>query len=551
MSRTELALSFAVIALGFFWFVRIASRKQSQSWRLKTFFLGGANVGPDLTEQNTLGITFAWSGGIWFFVTLSYHFGPWVLFLQLPWCLSIFWLAYLLRRILPAARNHTIHGYLGDVYGRPTQFAGAIATSLGYFLNTGFELFWAGLMFATAVGRPELTVPVAFLLSVIGGLYCSIGGYIANAATDRPQNLLGVVALGVLAVLVPFAVDAGLVVRVCAALFAVGSLLYVTISLRTATGKVSDRTQSRLALVFGVAALIFAAILTLTRDASGVIAEPRNSLPPLSLLVGIISFQLFFNIVDMANWQQIAANGEAPASTFPHISWSLARASLYLLWFPALGGVILGTALRYVGAGIDDSAAFTHIFANTLPESSWIVRGLVFGVLFLGLLGSSLSTADSMAMSATQTLAYDIFLTARVRNALATGDELDEREIVRKARGLLILVSIGMVLVFWLMYLAYGGDVFNFQTMMYSWALTLFPSILVALYRADVARRCGWRALWSISAGVLAVTALFAVASSLEPGNPTRDWALQLMPIAALSTSGVLYSIGVLLGKGA
>src|SRR5262245_43908141 len=101
MSRLQLAVSFAVIALGFYWFVKIASRRAPDSWRLKGFFLGGANVGPDLTEQNTLGITFAWSGGIWFFVTLAYNFGPWVLALQLPWCFSIFWLAALLRRILP------------------------------------------------------------------------------------------------------------------------------------------------------------------------------------------------------------------------------------------------------------------------------------------------------------------------------------------------------------------------------------------------------------------------------------------------------------------
>ncbi len=537
LSQLQIALIFVVISTGFYWFVRIAQASSSTSWRLKSFFLGGADIGPELTEHNTLGITFAWSGGIWFFTTLAYHSGPWVLLLQLPWCFSIVWFALLFRHVIRAARDRTIHGFLGEHYGPAVRVVAAVATTLGYVVNCGFELFWAALMFSAALGRPDITVPVAMLLAVVTGFYCSIGGYASNAATDRPQNLLGVLSLGLLLALFSAAHSLPTIANAAVVMFCVGAVVYVSMHylmrFRRFAVLNTPTFQSRAAVSYAVLACVITLALVAYGFSGTSDPGPRAVLGNYgvspAILVGILGFQFFFNVIDMANWQQIAANGDAPPAKHRELKWSIIRASLYLLWFPALGGTLLGCALRSLPTNLSDDQVFSAAFGGLASTGGEVATGLVLGFLFLGFLATSLSTADSMVMSAVQTLSYDILWRRRLDEA--RGYEEREERFVSRSRALIIPLSLLMVSAFWAMYVAYQGDVFNFQAMMYAWALTLFGPAVFALRGRVVGG--GW-VLCGMLVGLASVIVMLGLALTLPTEQAdTKSWLLQLMPVIA------------------
>jgi hypothetical protein len=561
----QIVMIFAVVFVGFFWFIRIAIRQRSESWRLKTFFLGGANIGPELTEQNTIGITFAWSGGLWFYVTLAYHNGPWVVLMQIPWMFSILLLAFLFRRILPGAKNRTIHGFLAERYGWPVQKVAAVATTIGYVLIAGFEMFWASLLFAQVLGRPDLAVPTALLVALITGAYCAIGGYISNVTTDKPQNLLGVAALAGLLILMASQATLGTPLNAAITVFAIGSVIYVAVS--TLLGKVrafqSSRFQSSLALAFGFVALIVTFVLMAQGNADAVTELPVNPFKnlPLSpdLLIGLLSFLFIFNAVDMQNWQSIAANGDAQPASFPKLQWSLVRAAIYILWFPALGGMLIGCALRMLSTDLSDQTIFNAAFAQVLPHAGDIVRGLVIGVLLLGLLSTSLSTADSLVMSGVQTLTYDILWTKKLEHIhTLEHPEQEEEAFVRKARLLLIPLALLMTLVFWRLWVVYKGEVLNFQSMMYASALSLFAPVMFALFRrVNPTKRRATPVCVGVCIGmcaaIAAVLVMFIVASQLSAEDPheaqLKGWLLNLMPIVSNGISLVAYGLGSLVAR--
>jgi len=552
LSQSGLLFLFIILILGLWIFVKIAQKRQHEAGRLKTFFLGGANIGPEFTEHNTLGTTFAWSGGTWFFVTVAYSNGPWVVLLQLPWCFSIILLALWFRRILPATRNRTLHGFLASRYGAKTQALGALATSIGYIINSGFEIFWGSLLFATSLSRPDLIVPVAFLLAILTGLYCSIGGYISNVKTDKVQNLLGVVALALLLFFVILRTPFSKYVTSASIIFIIGSVVYVLLSsmLPRYPKLQSNRFQSRTAIIFAIIAIVVAVLLWI----GGVITETdkadsfllKSSLLPIPLLVGLLSFQLFFNAIDMSNWQQIAANGDIAPEQHNSIKWSIIRASLYLLWFPALGGTLLGCTLRALSSELTSANIFAYAFNQVIPSGGQVLRGLVLGFIFLGFIATSLSTADTLLMSATQTLSYDIFWRKRLNKLLANELNIqDEYSFVNTAKKLLIPIALLMVGVFWLLYISYKGEVLNFQAMMYAWALSLFFPVFFAFYQPRKAEKNSIAVFWGIAVGLTAVTFMFFLA--LRKGIPTteKDWLLNLMPIVSNGTSLIAYLIGI------
>ena len=563
MSQIETAIVIGIIAVLLVGYVRLA-RRDAPPQTLKGFFLGGAKIGPELTEANTLGITFAWSGGIWYFAWLAYQFGPIVLLSQLFWVFSLVLLAIFLPRILPHVRNRTLHGFLGEAFGVRTQIIAAGATTAGYVLNCGFEIFWSSKLFAASLGRVELALPTACMLALVVASYCSIGGYKSSASIDKPQNLLGVFALGLYVFFVSRSVQAPAGLISLSSCFLAGASAYCVISLLV-YAKVIAATKRLLDVVaigFAVAAVVITIALFFNPEAftrTDSFAQSYKSIPML-FLVATIPFQIFFNVVDMQNWQQIAANGDLPERDRLGIMWSIIRAALYLFWFPALGGVLLGCLLKAASGGLTDATIFTAAAGLVLPTSDGVVRALVFGVIFAGLLSSALSTADSLLMSAIQTIFYDVKERNRVAGLLATpGQDADESGVVARAKRWLVPLTLVMVLLFFGLYYKFEGDVFLFQSLMYAMPLTLLAPVVLGLWGKQ--ERFGavrGFVFWGIAVGLLLVIVMAAIAMFMPAASTShliggtigfegsdKDWLMALTPVAANVCALLFTAIGL------
>lgn len=555
MGIIETQIVFLISALGLYYFVNLAWKERKNSFALKSFFLGGARIGPDLTEQNTIGMTFAWSGGIWFFATIAFAYGPWVLWMQIPWCISIFLLALLFSKIHSVTKNKTIHGFLDESYGKRTRKISALATTFGYVFNTGFEIYWSSMLMCNILNQPELTIWVALVFAIITAVYCSIGGYKANASTDKPQNNLGVFSLTVLALFVVFNTNIP-VLKISGIIFGVGSFVYLILSIFFPNLVNTKRAKVLTFLAFLLVAITLLISLWLSSQTGGENISKTFSNIPFSkdLLIGIISFQLLFSIVDMANWQGIAANGDIPDNQHKKLKLALIRSALYLNWFPALGGVLIGLGLRYGFTGVTDSNIFHYAFSTVLIGYPEFLRAVVIGILLLGFISTTLSTADSYLMSAVQTITYDILYHKKVKQLVANDrDEDEERQFVINAKKFLLPVAIVMVLFFWIAYEAYskiGGNALDFQMIMYSFAISLLPSVAYSLYKGvNIKHRYDNVSFVSILTGIIFSLAPYLYVVLFNSHSPLKSKLVNLTPLFSFFSSLIVFGIGVIIQK--
>ena len=226
-----------------------------------------------------------------------------------------------------------------------------MATTLGYFVNGGFEIFWASLLFAQSLGRPELKLPVAVTLAVVVGAYCRIGGYRSNATVDRPHNILGVASLATLVWFVTYSLRIDGAFQHASMFFTAGAALYVIISALMWYGVVRPpaKVLDSLSLLYALSACGTVLYLISQSAQSPELQMLVAHAPiPWFLIVSTVTFQVFFNVVDMQNWQQIAAN--ADLNDHRDIMSAIVRASLYLLWFLPWGCGFLPWGASFLAA---------------------------------------------------------------------------------------------------------------------------------------------------------------------------------------------------------
>jgi hypothetical protein len=249
----------------------------------------------------------------------------------------------------------------------------------------------------------------------------------------------------------------------------------------------------------------------------------------------------------MANWQTIAANSELGESEHGKLKWALVRSALYLNWFPALGGAIIGLALRSLAdPSINDSNVFQFAFANVLPTADPLWRGIVLGLLLLGFISTTLSTTDTYLMAATQTIVYDLLHHDKIVELLNSGNDLQqEKAYVKKAKRFLIPLSLVMVLTFWGAYELYkmiGGNAIDFQMIMYSFALALLTPVLYALFKGvEKAQELRVFAFRSIIGGILASIIPYATVVILGVESDVRSIVVNLTPLYSLFVSFIAF----------
>jgi Na+/proline symporter len=198
-----------------------------------------------------------------------------------------------------------------------------------------------------------------------------------------------------------------------------------------------------------------------------------------------------------------------------------------------------------VHPAITDSTLFPQAFGLVLSGENELLRGVLLGMLLLGFISTSMSTADSLLMSSVQTIWYDITHAKQIDTLLSSDDKEEEGKVVRRARSLLIPISIMMAVGFYGLDLLYGGDVLLFQPVMYALPLSLFVPVVCALFWPELAAKegRGMGVFVGITVAILLVVGMFI--TSLLPGqtDTMKNGLPSLMPVVANGTSLVAFLI--------
>jgi Na+/proline symporter len=420
--------------------LRAHAREATRNDTFDTFFLGGKQVGGELTGQTNWSLCFAFANAVWYFAYLGYNYGLWTFVLQVPWTIAIVCLASKLGEYLAATKTGTVHGFIASNYGVATSMLAAIATCIGYVLNCGFEVFYSIHLLAISFDIKPIEIVIAFSLMFFVTGCSAAGGYSANVRTDLWKNLFGSLALVLLILLL--------------------LPIYLT--------KFSSWHDALIKPMFGA---------------------DYNAMPPWHFVVGIFVFAFFFNFVDMANWQSLAANQSLSAEDQDDVRKKLRSSAYKQIFIPAFLGACLGVMIKAVQSGAADEAyfkiAFGYIFpANTL--SFW--PGLVLGFIIFGLLSATISSVDNYLLAAMQTLAVDLFRRKHVLqlNLMREGKRQAETEIINWCKRYMPVLGGLMVAVFASLFYLKGESTFAYQFVMYGAAVTLFPVVWAGLCRIPI-----------------------------------------------------------------
>ena len=214
--------------------------------------------------------------------------------------------------------------------------------------------------------------------------------------------------------------------------------------------------------------------------------------PPSSFVIGIVIFSFFFNLVDMANWQSIAANRDLQADDLRRVKIGFFKSAALQMIAPAALGTLFGATLRVTTPGIVDDGYFAAVL-KPLLSSMTPLTGVFVGLICLGFVSLTISSAGSYLVAAMQTLAVDVFKrqeAAALRNPRISNESRQqiERSVLDWVRRMMIPVVVAMTIGFASLY--YGltkvgkqGLAFQFQFVMYGAAVTLVPCVAFGLFR--------------------------------------------------------------------
>jgi Na+/proline symporter len=351
-SLFQIGITTAIVCAGLILLWHLKWVRSPGSLSFETFFVGGGRVNATLAANNNWGLCFAFANAIWYYAFLGYYYGPWAFLLQLPWSLAVVVLSFKIVSYIRASEFGTVHGFIESRYGTRAGVLAAIATLIGYTINIGFELFYSAYLLCVALGFPDLGFIVGVFLAIFVAAYCAAGGYLANVRTDRFQNLIGLAAV-----------------------------------------------------LFLIVALV--SIFRETTGTWNIFATKIDFAPiPWHFVLGVSTFAFFFNFVDMANWQSIAASRKLQSDELKKVSQGLIYSAAVQFLAPAFVGCCLGVMLKGMKGDLADDAYFAFAFSQTFGAT--YLGAILLGLVLFGLLGITISSAGSYLLASMQTLAVDV-----------------------------------------------------------------------------------------------------------------------------------------------
>lgn len=523
MSVLVIGISLLIICLGFIYYWRLAN-KEKFALTFSNFFLGGGKVGAKPTHNTNWGLSLAFANAFWYFTYLAYHYGLQVFLYNLPWVAGVGFLGYKLMTYLRASQYGTIHTFLGTCYGSNVRKVASIATVIGYLLNCGFEVFYSSYLLSLILGFSNAGILFAITLAVFCGLYCMIGGYQANLITDVPQNKIAIIS---------------------------------------------------------IILLIFFLWLCPSITDKSVASNLRFSGPEIpdgDLLISILVFTSLFNLVDMANWQSIAANSSQDLDKMgkgeiKKLRWAFYSSALKQIIAPGLLGSIVGVMLRNYSSAFSDEQLYPIAFKLAFSGFPEIISAVLVGFILLGFISATLSSADNYILASAQTLVNDLFYHKQYQDIEAIEDKekrlLEEELFIKKLRRRLPIYAVFIVLLFAFLYYQLPSYVFGFQFIMYGTAICMAPSLFMAFKYLkhhpnnflEILKVYKKTSFLSIGLGILATILPFIVTTFfMQPqtviqfleqiGLPKRTTLfLNLAPVFGISIAIVVFLIGIFLTR--
>lgn len=499
----QLLLTVAPTFLIAVYLARKAAAARPQHFRLSDYFLAGGQIGPTNTRANAVGSNIALANGLWYFVVLGYLDGVLGITAQVTWCLSIYLVGFMVPVILDAARRgETLHGFLGSAYGSPKmRSACALVTGTGYLLNFGFETYLCGTIFSSILGgdeRLKWVLIVALVLST--SVYISIAGFLGNITSDRKQNAIGI-----------------------ATIVAITGLTIWHFGLSQSVPSDASNTP----IVVGVS---------------------------WSKYLGIVAYTSLFNMVDVSNWQSIAANKDLPTEGRSRkLKGAWTETAVIAFFFPGVFGVLIGCLLRST-SGIEDAKIFGHLFESILPFSNSIIDTLLRGALLMGLFVLAIGYAENLLSAAQFTFMADVFRRheydglVRPNADTPQGDESQKEREDRFVRGCqrrtFAIAIIAITAFISAMALMGRGDInagegviFGFMFLIFGSAISMFPAIAYAVFRHKQRKACSDPAS-RITAGISIAAGYIVAMSPL-----CFPQFVELSPVFTIAVASVVFLV--------
>lgn len=368
---------------------------------------------------------------------------------SLFWGIGIILFAAVLPRLRAfASKDRTIHGLLGDTYGPRLRPWTSLVTVVGLLGLAIGEVVWGSAVVKPMLPHEDFIYMVIFLFLFSALTYVSYGGQASSIRTDQVQLLfsyLGVAGVVVyLAYLAIFHGSHGSWPLQIMAVIMIPFTLFV-LALRRwrflATDNEVTSYGKRVTLVSNVS--ITAGLVLITLGLIAVIwrqgwLHPFYRLPPQftgfgrSGILAICLLPLFWQFVDMANWQRLLClRGQGDAATENNRMSEMRRGfcifALESPWtwmmFIALG------ALAAVGVpACVEGDSFTRL-PSLLVSSTNILDKFIGYMFVVSVMAIMLSTVDSVLSAAMFAFVYDTWKPTRQR--LDANTPVAEKEMPR------------------------------------------------------------------------------------------------------------------------
>lgn len=395
-------------------------------------------------SSSTVATTISLATIILAYFELAPSMGIWLLWTVATTAIGIALLAFVSRRILrklSAYENKpSLHEFLGTEFSSPlVSMVGAFCTSIGFLLIFSVELTVGARFLAGLVPEVPQWITIS-LLSLIGFLYTSLGGFRAVIRTDFIQ--MRFIWLLIIAL----------------ASFFIVYIVQHPLAIHNIPNQLYSFTP-----VSGLGAFLF----------------------------GIAVMNIPTHVSNMSIWQRIAASPQP--STVIRGLWSSVLASS-LSW----GTLVVLAILAFC---ISTPVAGENFLITLLKDISQQPGGnLVLFFVGLGLYGAMLSTASTQLIVVSHTIYEDII--SKYRNK-PLNERLQEKNELTLSRKILFFSAIVAVAVVELLQQS-SFSIADLVFAIYGGQLVLFPIIMAALFlKRERLKKLSKSANWAILIGFI------------------------------------------------
>jgi Na+/proline symporter len=397
---------------------------------------------------------FAFTGAWWIAAwnTLFYAIGIILLYAVLPRFMS--------GHCAIVGSSRTIHAFIANLHDTPRlrQFTAGMSI-VGFTGLTAFELVWGARILRVLFGGNSSIYYLAIvILTFYLVLYLWLGGQRGTINTGQFQLVIAYVGLHAAvawALLRPEVVVAKMDAPILLPIIVVIGILMLGWRLRwLRLGLECTKIEKALALIT-VSSLVVMLVAICSK--SGVLTPASFTCKGVARstefwwqLSAFALLPLFFQFVDMTNWQRMASLASADQiGLLRHVRNGLWR---YLLESPLswLLPVILGLcAMQILGGKVQGDP--WDAFVGSAIASTGVINGAVATLIIAGVAAIFLSTADGLLSAIGYSYAYDV--DKRARNMLDRQDTTewkakDVSYVIGRGRAAMAIFLLAIVLIF-------------------------------------------------------------------------------------------------------